>query len=86
MTNDKFFVDKIHLLVAKEKYKRHFSLDKCQEYCNKLIDLMKENGIEIVEEINVDPEAVKTVAQALNLVPVNTEHLTETVLEESDGT
>jgi hypothetical protein len=86
MDDDKFFVNKIHLGVAKEKYKRHFSLAKTQEYCNELLNLMKQNGIEIVTEVKCDPESVKKVAQALNLVPVNTATLPETTIEETDGT
>lgn len=47
---------------------------------------MKQNGIEIVTDVKCDPESVKKVAQALNLVPVNTANLPETTIEESDGT
>lgn len=47
---------------------------------------MKSNKIEIIKDVRVNPKAVKKVAQALNLVPVNTEDLPETTIEEADGT
>lgn len=47
------------------KYKKHFNLALCQEQCNQLTNGMKECGIELEQNGEVAPDAVKKLGEKL---------------------
>lgn len=82
-----FFAQELDLKVQKAKYKKHFNLQMCQDYCHALSDLMKQHGIEIQREVIVTPDGIKKIAEALGTIPpASTTVLPEKTLDENDGT